>query len=403
MTKDVGAHTAPPRLLSPFVRFLALTLAVVGCLVAAFEFRLVGDAIERSNLAAFYAQPASATDGASGSMIRSEELIGVPFDARAWRIMYRTTDTTGATVVSTGIVVAPLEPPTRPRTVLAWGHPTTGTAADCAPSRSFDPFSGIEGLRFMLDRGYVVAATDYVGMGTDGPDSYLVGETAGNAMLDAVRAAESLTASGAGTDVVMWGHSQGGQAALFAAQLAPTYAPELTVKAVAAAAPAADLTALMGDHLTDVSGVTIGSYAFTAFSQVYADRGATLDAILTPEAQAILPEVNRLCLLTNIEELHRIADPVVGNFVTVDPTTVEPWETLLTENSAGGATFDAPLFIAQGLDDELVLPAATKTFAAHEAAQGINVTLHEIGGATHGTIAYLTLTSLMAWLDKVGA
>lgn len=156
MTTDAAGR---PRRISPYVRFVALPLAVVGCLVAAFEFRLVGDAIERNNLAAFYAQPAGAADGAPGSLIRGEELIGVPFDARAWRIMYRTTDVTGMTVVSTGVVIAPLEPPTRPRTVLAWGHPTTGTAADCAPSRSFDAYAGIEGLRFMLDRSYVVAAT----------------------------------------------------------------------------------------------------------------------------------------------------------------------------------------------------------------------------------------------------
>lgn len=402
MTKDAGSPPAPPRRLRPYVRFLAFTLAVVACLVAAVELRIVGDAIEQRNLAAFYVQPDGAPDGAAGSIVRSEELIGVPFDARAWRIMYRTTDITGAIVVATGIVVAPLEPPTGPRTVLAWGHPTTGTAADCAPSRSFDPFIGIEGLRFMLDRGYVVAATDYVGMGTDGPDSYLVGTTGGNAMLDAVRAAGALTATGAGTDTVIWGHSQGGQASLFAAQLAPTYAPELTVEAVAVAAPAADLKALMGDHLDDVSGVTIGSYAFTAFSEVYADRGATLDSILTPEAQAILPQMNELCLLESIPELHAIADPVIGKFVTANPTAVEPWATLLTENSAGGTAFDAPLFVAQGLDDALVVPSATEGFVAHEAAQGMDVTFHKVGGATHGTIAYLTLPALMDWLDKIG-
>ncbi|WP_299091397.1 hypothetical protein [uncultured Microbacterium sp.] len=73
----------------------------MACVVAAFEFRLIGDAIERTTLAAFYEQPAGATVGAPGSIIRSEELIGVPFDAHAWRIMYRTTDVTGAIVVST--------------------------------------------------------------------------------------------------------------------------------------------------------------------------------------------------------------------------------------------------------------------------------------------------------------
>lgn len=385
-----------------WVAFLAASLTLVAAGVLVVEARLIGDAIEQNNLATFYEQPADALDGAPGTLVRSEELIGVPFDARAWRVMYRTTDTHGDTVVATGVIVAPANPATKPRTVLAWGHPTTGTAADCAPSRSFDPFIGIEGMRFMLDRGYVIAATDYVGMGTDGPDSYLIGQTAGNAMLDAVRAAQSIPTTHAGNDVVFWGHSQGGAAALFGAQLAPTYAPELTVKAVAVAAPAADLTALMGDHLDDVSGVTIGSYAFNAFSEVYADQGATLDSILTPAAQTILPQMNALCLMTNIPELHRIAAPVIGKFVTVDPTTVEPWATLLDENSAGGTAFAAPLFVAQGLDDTLVVPSATEKFVDHEAQLGMDVTFHKVGGADHGTIAYLTLGALMSWLDSLG-
>ncbi|MCT9821222.1 alpha/beta fold hydrolase [Microbacterium sp. W1N] len=377
-------------------------LAVAGCLVLAAEVRLVGDAVERIGLTAFYAQPADAADGEPGSIVRRTELEGTPADARAWRLMYRTTDLNGAAVVATGILVVPLDPHPGPRTVVAWGHPTTGTDPDCAPSRSFDPFELIEGLRFLLDRGYTVVATDYVGMGTDGPDSYLVGATAAHSMLDAVRAAQHVDAAEAGDEVILWGHSQGGQAALFAAETAGAYAPELTVTAVAVAAPAADLTALMADHLDDISGATIGSYAFRAFSEVYADRGADLATILTPDAVAIQPEMNRLCLLTDLTELHALAQPVVGRFTAADPTTTEPWKTLLAENSAGATPFGAPLFIAQGLSDELVLPAATRAFAAHEAEQGMDVTLHEIDGAVHGTIAYLTLPALMSWFDDIG-
>lgn len=109
-------------------------------------------------------------------------------------------------------------------------------------------------------------------MGTAGPDSYLVGDTGGNAVLDAVRAAQHIEDVRASDRVVLWGHSQGGQAALFAAQRAALYAPELTIAGVAVAAPAADLTALLSDHIDDISRVTIGSYAFTAYAQVYADR-----------------------------------------------------------------------------------------------------------------------------------
>jgi len=378
-------------------------LAVVAVLLVVFGPRIAGDAAEQKDLAAFYVQPDDAANGPAGSIVRSEPLTGDPFDANGWRVMYRTTDVHGETVVATAIVVTPRGPaPNGGRTVLAWGHPTTGVADACAPSRGFDPFLDIEGMRVMLDRGYTVVATDYVGLGTDGPDSYLVGVTAGNSVLDSVRAAQAIDGAHAGDDLVLWGHSQGGQAVLFAAEQAAEYAPELTLEAVAAAAPAADLSALMKSHLDDISGATIGSYAFQAFSEVYADRGASLDLVLTSPAQQILPQMNELCLLTQMSELHDIATPVVGNFFSHDPSTVEPWATLLTENSAGGSSFDAPLFIAQGLKDELVIPADTADFADHERALGIDVTYHPVAGADHGTVAYLALPALNGWLDGLG-
>jgi pimeloyl-ACP methyl ester carboxylesterase len=241
-------------------------------------------------------------------------------------------------------------------------------------------------------------------MGTDGPDSYLVGGTEGRNVLDAVRAAREIPDAQAGSDVVLWGHSQGGQGALFAAQESESYAPELTVRAVAVAAPAADLTALMKDHLDDISGVTIGSYAFTAYAETYGATvpGASLDAVLTPAAQRTVPEMNQLCLLTHLDQLHAIGQPLVGGFTAVDPTAAEPWADLLIENSAGNAAFDAPLFVAQWLADQLILPAATADFVAHEKSLGIDVTEHTIPGATHATIAYFALPLLMQWLDDLG-
>ena len=380
-----------------------VVIALAGGLVALNEGRIVGDLEERGGLPAFYTVPGDALEGAPGSIVKSEPLLGVPMDTRAWRVMYRSTDLHGDAVVSTGVVVTPLgSAPAAGRTVASWGHPTTGSAASCAPSLGTDPYLGIEGMRVLLDRGYTVVATDYTGMGADGPDSYLIGATAGHNVLDAVRAARAIPESEAGSDVVLWGHSQGGQAVLFAAELAADYAPELTVKAVAAAAPAADLSALMKTHLDDISGVTIGSYAFTAFSEVYADRGADIAGILTPAAVAIQPQMNELCLLTHIDQLHRIAQPVVGAFVSADPTATEPWATLLKENSAGATSFTAPLLVVQGLKDELVRPADTEGYVALAQSLGMDVTYRTVDVATHGTIAYLGLADLAGFLDTLG-
>lgn len=384
-------------------------LAVVAIIVGAEVLRVSGDTIEQGELAAFYEQPGGDAPSEPGTLVRSEQLLGTPIGSQAWRIMYSSTDLDGTPVLVTGVVVVPDgEAPAGGRTVLAWGHPTTGTDPSCAPSRAFDPFIGIEGMRLMLDRGYAVVATDYLGMGietTDGKqaglDSYLVGETAARNVLDSVRAAQQIEAVHAGGDVVLWGHSQGGQAVLFAAQEAPEYAPELRIAAVAAAAPAADLTKLMGSHLDDISGVTIGSYAFPAFAAVYADvPGVELSSILTPAAIEKAPQMNSLCLLSNLTELHEIGQPLIGNFTLHDPTAVEPWATLLEENSAGAKPFEAPLFIAQGSADELVLPADTAAFVDHEESIGVKVHAVTVPGASHGTIAYESLPELERWLEQ---
>ena len=100
-------------------------------------------------------------------------------------------------------------------------------------------------LNEFLNRGWVVVMTDYEGMGTRGPHPYLFGTSEGRGVLDIVRAARAVHNRDrpVGQETisrrfVIVGHSQGGQAALFAAHLAKTWTAELTLLAVAAIAPA---------------------------------------------------------------------------------------------------------------------------------------------------------------------
>ena len=112
------------------------------------------------------------------------------------------------------------------RPIIAWAHPTSGIVPHCAPSLAIFLFQQIQGLRSMVERGYVVAATDYPGLGTPGPHPYLVGMSEARAVIDSVRAASTLPGAGGGTRFVVWGHSQGGQAAR--CSLASRYGPSVT-------------------------------------------------------------------------------------------------------------------------------------------------------------------------------
>ncbi len=363
------------------------------------------DVVEHEALGTFNVLPDPLPAGAPGTLIRSERLLGAPDGAIAWRVLYHSTDLDGTPIGVSGIVVAPTRPaPAGGWPVVSWAHPTTGASGSCAPSEGLDPFLLVAGLHELIDAGYVVAATDYPGMGADGPPSYLIGVSEGNSVLDAARAARAVTEAHAGADVYLWGHSQGGQAALFAAQLATAYAPELHVHGVAVAAPAAELGELLDDHRNDVSGVTIGSYAFDAIVKVYGpkDPRVRLDDVLTDQGVAVVPEIAPRCLLRDINALHDIAQPAVGDFFAVDPATTEPWASILAENTPGHAPIDIPILVTQGDADELVLPAATADLVGRLCAAGEHVSYRTYGGIDHGLIGERTVPFLLTWLAGVG-
>jgi pimeloyl-ACP methyl ester carboxylesterase len=379
------------------VGVLVVTITLAGLVL--LDRRVDVGVLESWEAPAFYRSAADASPGEPGSIAKVESILSGPADARAWRVLYHSRDESDRDVVVSGVVVAPVAPaPPGGRTVVTWGHPTTGVAQRCAPSLNIDPFILIEGLQDLIRHGYVVVATDYVGMGAPGRNEYLVGTTAGRTLLDIARAGRTLT--GASDRLVVWGHSQGGHAALFAGQLAPTYAPELQLEAVAVAAPATDLGALLTADIDDVSGVTIGSYAFDAYSTVY---GPPLDSILTPAGAAATPGMANLCLLGQNKELHTIATPLIGRYLRADPATTEPWAGLLQQNTPGATRLTVPLFVAQGETDALVRPEVTARFVAHERSLGTTVEFDRIPDTGHGLVGLRALKTLLPWLASVGA
>ncbi len=397
MTKPGRRRTIATSIVAVIVVLVTGTLLNVGR-------RLDAGIIEKNTDAAFYTLPATLPAGKPGQLIRSERMAGAPLGSRAWRVIYHSRDQDGDDIPVSGIVVVPDgAAPAGGRTVVAWAHPTTGAGQNCAPSRELDPFFTIEGLHELLAAGYVIAATDYPGMGIAGPSSYLLGVPESNSVLDSARAARNIPAARASTRVVLWGHSQGGQAALFAAERATSYAPDLTLLGVAVAAPAADLNRLMTDDIEKISGVAIASYALVAYEPQYRDRypPGSITAILTPGGAAVTPKLAALCLLSQSTQIHAIATPLIGRYVTANPAVTEPWKTLLEENSAGHAPITVPVFVGQGLGDKLVAPSATRSYVNGLCASGADVSLHEFPGVTHAFAAYVSLPWLLPWLAQV--
>lgn len=348
---------------------------------------------------AFYSAPATAPSQL-GRLLRAEPFTrDVPAAAHGWRILYTTTREAGQPAVASALVVVPRAASSSPPAVIAWAHGTTGAAPACAPSLQEHPFES--GALFLTDQvvahGWALVATDYVGLGTAGPHPYLVGEAEGRSVLDAVRAAHQLSGVTLGTDTVVWGHSQGGHAALWTGVLGPTYAPDVHLDGIAALAPASNLPALV-EHLGGSRiGSMFASYVATAYGSVYDD--VQPDDYIRPGARLIMREMGQRCL-SNPGVLVSL-----GTALSMDKA---PWHRdvaagafgeRLTQNTPTGA-IAVPLLIAQGLADTLVTPSSQDAYVQQRCAAGQAVDYRTYAGRGH--VELVTADSplvpdLLAW------
>jgi acetyl esterase/lipase len=361
---------------------------------------LIGGADMAAGQTSFYQAPASAAAGPPGSLVRREIMTGAPLGAATYRVLYRSRGLDDKPILVSGIVVVPQgPPPPGGRPIVAWAHPTTGIVPRCAPSLAIFVFQQIQGLRSMVERGYVVAATDYPGLGTPGPHPYLVGTSEARAVIDSVRVASMMPGAGSGTRFVVWGHSQGGQAALFTGMIAKTYAPELRLLGVAAAAPATDLAKLMTDDIDTAGGKNITAMTLWSWQRMY---GAPMDKIVDRRA---IPTINRLaqeCIEGPLDLFirQRTEKPLEQYFLSVkSPAEIEPWRSLLAKNTPGTLPPEIPVFLAQGDKDAVVRPEVTRTYAVELCKAGSNVEMLVMPDIGHGRAAQASTRVAVNWLS----
>lgn len=373
---------------------LAATFLVLpGCLGAA------------SAQTAFYDAPRSMLAGQPGTLVRQQPMDGAPLGAAAYRVLYRSTGLKDEPIFVSGVIVVPRgDPPPGGRPIVAWAHPTSGVTPRCAPSLAIFIFQQIQGLRTLVERGYVVAATDYPGLGTPGPHPYLVGESEARAVIDAVRVAGAMPGVGGGKRFAVWGHSQGGQAALFTGAITKTYAPELTLIGVAAAAPATDLVALMNDDINSVGGKNITAMTLWSWHRVY---GAAIDPIVDPRAIPVIDRLARECIEGPFDllERQRTEKPLEQHFLTVDaPAKIEPWRSLLEKNSPGVLQPNIPVFLAQGANDQIVRPDVTRDYMNQLCNAGSRVRMVTLPNIGHARAAQASASAAADWMtDRLAA
>ena len=355
-------------------RFLRITGAVVAFALA-FGGLAVSVAIHRSqpdDPGVFYTAPSPLPDRPPGTVIRRDIIDDFFPGTTTYRVLYLSTGYNGKPTAVSGLVIVPTSaPPPGGRKIIAYTHGTVGVASRCAPSLQGKKWAiSMEGISQFVAAGYVIAASDYQGLGTKGPHPYLVGKSEGMNELDNVRAARSLPDVRASRDFAVWGHSQGGQASLFTGQVAAEYAPELHLIAVAGGAPVPDVIELFSLNVKTVIGRILISMALQALSQVYND--ARLEDIVTPAARPAVRKIAKNCLYSKPQIIASVPNSLALNvtFLSKPPWGTEPWKTIAETNTPGEATIGAPVMITQGGADKIVDPSATAKLVSRMCAKG---------------------------------
>ncbi len=376
-------------------------LAVLMLVGAGIGMGILGVEARAAALNGFYDATPAQIAQPPGTLIRYEPL-GLPafYRAKAWRILYATRDFAGRPLAASGIVVAStVKLATHARqNIVAWAHPTVGTAVHCAPSERKSPLGFIPGLNELISAGHVVVATDYPGLGTPGPIGYLVGKGQAYAVLDSVRAAAKMPGLQIIPDYSVFGFSQGGHAAVFVGLLAKQYMPEFKLKAVAAIAPPTNLSALFAQNIGSIEGKILMSYTMKSWAIKY---GLSLREVLNDSALATAWGINSICVDDTQGAIDAFSaqtkfgpDMFVGN-----PLQHPDWRRVMEENSVSLFALDVPMLLVQGGYDSIVNASVTAKVYRDTCQNGGNIQLLYLKDDTHSGSESDSMDQVINWIN----
>jgi pimeloyl-ACP methyl ester carboxylesterase len=343
---------------------------------------------------AFYQPPSPLPGKGHGGLIWARKLTGAAAlkgGAGNRLVLYRSTGVTGKAVAVSGTVSIPKgKAPKGGWPVITWGHGTTGIADSCAPSRdrASSPAHTLINyayplLQRWLKAGYAVVRTDYEGLGTPGAHPYLIGRSEGYSMLDMVRAARKLDKR-LGKKVIIAGHSQGGQSALWAASLAPKWTPELKVRGTVALAPASHLAEQIPllDAFKEPGGLS-GLAAMILRGVDVAAPQVGVPALLGERAAALYPLTLTRCIgpLVGANAYGGVAP---SDLLRPDADLAPIAAALSQRADPDELTIRTPVQIQQGEDDTTVFKTFTDQLVSGYASRVKKLTYKVYPGVDHG-------------------
>lgn len=367
---------------------------------------------------------------AGAGMLLSQQAFTPPADmgaVQAVRLRYRMAQVQAGLTEANALLFAPAGvAPAGGWPLLVWAHGTTGVSDACAPSRDWAELGESEVVRSLLAAGYAVLAPDYEGLDAPGVHPYLNRDSEGKAVVAAVRAAQHVPTLPVTRAWAVMGHSQGGHAALAAAEHAPSLGPNFPLKAVLAFAPASNLANTSDLNFAQIDSlVAAGRLPEAAYALATLNYYGTLVSHGLQAAQpqapvagmfgaALAPLVNLARDETTCHQFgEALAQSITQHLLAGgSPTSYaglqRQWHQgpgvreALAVTHVGQVRLNAPVWLAHG-DADLDVHVQATTLLAHQMrALGTSVTSVVDPGADHEAVVRQQMPAALQFLRAQG-
>ena len=327
-------------------------------------------------------------------------------------IEYQTQDK-GEPTNATGMILFPEGKQKAP--VIVWLHPTMGFNDNCSPTAT-----GIIGAAYpaiFASLGFIVVAPDYIGMrGWTGESenlhAYISAEATAIFSIDALRALPNLIQnygkdiSWNDQEIILWGASEGGFAALTTDRYLPHYAPEYRTMATIAATPVSDVFALTQLGLSEFSPASLGVIGVEVTLNQWYEANIELETMLLPEfsnvEQALFSSCDDFGDVSSVSTVEDIFQPSFIEGMLLDDGSTAPWDCFAKDNAIADKVphiRTAPTFIVTAEMDDLAWPDPVHDDISTLCEQGYTIEHRQCAGAEHVDGILDSLGEQWKWLQ----
>lgn len=400
-------------------------LAVLATAIVALAVPSMASAASANDAFYKYTGSTPLANYAPGTVLKTRSvpyhILGFATPLKATQLLYRATDAQGRPTVNVTSVVQPscllclnrekvlayqsfydsLNPEDQPSVQIAGGLSLTGIIPQIE-TLLFSPY---------IAKGFTIVITDTQGQTAD----FAAGPEYGTNTLDGIRAAMKSSAVDLSSNakVAMIGYSGGAIATEWAAELAPTYAPDLNKNLIGAAY--GGVLVHPARNLPYVEGTTFwAGVAPMALIGVARSYGIDLSPYLNARGVELVAKLQKASIINVLGQYSglKFADFVKPQYA--NPSSIPEFVTAANKVIMGKGTPKIPQFVGQGTGGELegtpgdkpgigkgdgvMIAGDVRTLLRGYCSKGVKVQYNEYGGS-HITSALEWLPQAIGWID----